>query len=206
MDLHNVTKTFKVIFTEPVRYSANETYDSIKILSGQTKPSYEEFKEVYDNVVHIIIPFENLRVKRNELLKDTDWTQTNDIGLENEVEWEVYRQALRDLPSTTEDPETPIWPEPPQVKITQGKNIRTELSDTKADLSETKSELKADLSETKTNLQTTQTELTEERTLHETTRTQLRNTQTELDVAKIKLLNIEARMQIIESNISKVVV
>jgi len=210
MDLHNVTKTFKVIFTEPVRYTANETYDSIKILSGQTKPSYEEFKEVYDNVVHIIIPFEKLRVKRNELLKDTDWTQTNDIGLENEVEWEVYRQALRDLPSTTEDPETPIWPEQPQVKIVQGKNTRTELSDIKTELkdilNETKTELKADLSETKADLQTTQTELTEERTLHETTRTQLRNTQTELDVAKIKLLNIEARMQIIESNISKVVV
>jgi hypothetical protein len=63
-----------------------------------------------------------------------------------------------------------------------------------------------DLRTTQTNLQTTQTELTEERALHETTRTQLRNTQTELDVAKIKLLNIEARMQIIESNISKVVV
>ena len=67
------------------------------------------------------------------------------------------------------------------------------------ELQTTKTELKADL-------QTTQTELTEERALHETTRTQLRNTQTELDVAKIKLLNIEARMQIIESNISKVVV
>ena len=65
---------------------------------------------------------------------------------------------------------------------------------------------KEDLQTTRTDLQTTRTELAEERTLHETTRTQLRNTQTELDVAKIKLLNIEARMQIIESNISKVVV
>tara|TARA_B110000046_G_C12935995_1_gene373630 strand:- start:422 stop:844 length:423 start_codon:yes stop_codon:yes gene_type:complete len=83
---------------------------------------------------------------------------------------------------------------------------KTNLQTTRTELTETKTELKADLSETKTNLQTTQTELTEERTLHETTRTQLRNTQTELDVAKIKLLNIEARMQIIESNISKVVV
>ena len=117
MDLHNVTKTFKVIFTEPVRYTANETYDSIKILSGQTKPSYEEFKEVYDNVVHIIIPFENLRVKRNELLKDTDWTQTNDIRMENEYEWVTYRQALRDLPTNTEDPIDPVWPEPPRVKL-----------------------------------------------------------------------------------------
>ena len=140
-----------------------------------------------------------LRRERNKRLIETDWTQTNDIRLENEEEWAAYRQALRDLPSF----ETPIWPDPPQVKIVQGKNTRTELSDTKtelkADLSDTKVELKADL-------QTTQTELTEERTLHETTRAQLRTTQTELDVAKIKLLNIEARMQIIESNISKVVV
>jgi chromosome segregation ATPase len=175
MDLHNVTKTFKVIFTEPVRYTANETYDSIKILSGQTKPSYEEFKEVYDNVVHIIIPFENLRVKRNELLKYTDWTQTNDIGLENEVEWEVYRQALRDLPSTTEDPETPIWPEQPQVKIVKGKNIRTELSDTKTELKEdlqtTRTELaeaKTDLQATRANIETINSKLRDENTLEAT--------------------------------------
>lgn len=87
---------------------------------------------------------------------------------------------------------------------------RTELTETKADLQTAQTteltEIKADLSDTKVDLQTTRTELVEERTLHETTRTQLRNTQTELDVAKIKLLNIEARMQIIESNISKVVV
>jgi len=154
-----------------------------------------------------------LRRKRDALLQKCDWTQTNDIGLENEEEWVAYRQALRDLPSL----ETPIWPEQPQVKIVQGKNIRTELSDIKTELKADLSDTKTNLSETKTNLsktktelkadlQTTRTELTEERTLHETTRTQLRNTQTELDVAKIKLLNIEARMQIIESNISKVVV
>ena len=136
-----------------------------------------------------------LRIKRDARLQKSDWTQTNDIGLENEEEWLAYRQALRDLPVNSEDPTNPVWPEQPQVKIVQGKNTRTELNDTKADLSETKADL-----------QTTRTELTEERTLHETTRTQLRNTQTELDVAKIKLLNIEARMQIIESNISKVVV
>lgn len=141
MDLHNVTKTFKVIFTEPVRYTANETYDSIKILSGQTKPLYEEFKKVHDNVVHIIIPFENLRVKRNELLKDTDWTQTNDIGLENEEEWVTYRQALRDLPTNTEDPINPVWPEPPQVKIVKGKNTRTELAETKTELQSEKNKV-----------------------------------------------------------------
>jgi hypothetical protein len=160
--------------------------------SDVVTPTMSEIEEYHNNVFKPNLLIAKLRKKRNIKLGQSDWTQTNDIGLENEVEWEVYRQALRDLPSTTEDPETPIWPEQPQVKIVKGKNIRTELSDTKT-------ELKADL-------QTTQTELAEERTLHETTRTQLRNTQTELDVAKIKLLNIEARMQIIESNISKVVV
>jgi hypothetical protein len=150
-------------------------------------------------------PIQQLRETRNILLKETDWTDKYNIE-----EWVAYRQALRDLPANTEDPTNPVWPEQPQVKIVQEKNTWTELNDTKADLSETKSVLEADLqttkSELKADLQTTQTELTEERTLHETTRTQLRNTQTELDVAKIKLLNIEARMQIIESNISKVVV
>ena len=80
------------------------------------------------------------------------------------------------------------------------------LQTTKEDLQTTATNLQTTQTELKADLQTTRTELAEERTLHETTRTQLRNTQTELDVAKIKLLNIEARMQIIESNISKVVV
>ena len=84
-----------------------------------------------------------LRSKRNRKLSESDWTQTNDIRLENEEEWVAYRQALRDLPSL----ETPIWPEPPQVKIVQGKNIRTELSDTKT-------ELKADLQTIQTQLNT----------------------------------------------------
>ncbi len=123
--------------------------------SDVVTPTMSEIEEYHNNVFKPNLLIAKLRKKRNIKLGQSDWTQTNDIGLENEVEWEVYRQALRDLPSTTEDPETPIWPEQPQVKIVKGKNIRTELSDTKADLSETK----ADLSETKADLQTTRTEL-----------------------------------------------
>ena len=198
MDLHNVTKTFKVIFTEPVRYTANETYDSIKILSGQTKPSYEEFKEVYDNVVHIIIPFENLRVKRNELLKYTDWTQTNDIGLENEVEWEVYRQALRDLPSTTEDPETPIWPEQPQVKIVKGKNIRTELSDTKTELKEDLQTTRTELAEAKTDLQATRANIETINANVETINSKLRD-ENALEATNAKLDHLTSQTTLLQN-------
>ena len=86
-------------------------------------------------------PWKRLRTTRNSTLSETDWSQTNDIGLENEEEWLAYRQALRDLPVNTEDPTNPVWPEQPQVKIVQGKNIRTELSDTKEELQSEKNKV-----------------------------------------------------------------
>ena len=190
---------YSIVFAETVRelmenppetFGHSGSWDTITFPEdGYEKPPKELFEERFKQNYRSE-GFRILREERNKLLNETDWTDQYNIE-----EWEVYRQILRDIPTNIEDPETPIWPEPPQVKIEKKKNTRTELSDTKADLQTTKEDL-----------QTTQTELTEERTLHETTRTQLRNTQTELDVAKIKLLNIEARMQIIESNISKVVV
>jgi len=58
-----------------------------------------------------------LRRKRSTLLQKCDWVVSiSDSPLPQEKidEWKVYRQALRDLPNNTEDPENPIWPTPPQ--------------------------------------------------------------------------------------------
>ena len=52
-----------------------------------------------------------LRQRRNELLSASDWTQLRDV--QSSVDWSVYRQALRDLPSFTTDPTKPSWPVPP---------------------------------------------------------------------------------------------
>tara|TARA_R110000868_G_scaffold163273_1_gene395434 strand:- start:256 stop:531 length:276 start_codon:yes stop_codon:yes gene_type:complete len=43
-----------------------------------------------------------VRVKRDALLSQTDWTQLVDSPLtaEKKTEWATYRQRLRDLPST----------------------------------------------------------------------------------------------------------
>lgn len=43
-----------------------------------------------------------LRKQRNALLAESDWTQTADNALSSDkkTEWETYRQALRDLPSS----------------------------------------------------------------------------------------------------------
>ena len=57
-----------------------------------------------------------LRTKRNALLVSSDWTQGNDSPLSDEAkdDWATYRQELRDLPASTEDPDDPTWPEVPE--------------------------------------------------------------------------------------------
>ena len=48
---------------------------------------------------------EILRLKRDALLTESDWTQVNDSPLTDakKAEWATYRQALRDLPSQYSD-------------------------------------------------------------------------------------------------------
>ena len=64
------------------------------------KPSKEEFMElitpIYKAKAIVII-----RNKRNELLKESDWTQLADVNI-NKEEWVTYRQALRDITASLE--------------------------------------------------------------------------------------------------------
>jgi hypothetical protein len=59
-----------------------------------------------------------IREQRDTLLKKTDVYSLPDFphtSQEMRQAWLDYRQALRDLPSVTEDPENPNWPTPPNV-------------------------------------------------------------------------------------------
>lgn len=55
---------------------------------------------------------ERMRILRNRLLADSDWTQTADAPVDREA-WATYRQALRDFPSTWEPSDTADFPDPP---------------------------------------------------------------------------------------------
>ena len=60
--------------------------------------------------------WDTLRVKRNILLTECDWTQIADSPLTNEQKaaYAVYRQALRDLPETyASDITSVVWPTKP---------------------------------------------------------------------------------------------
>lgn len=56
---------------------------------------------------------EKIRIKRNRLLSESDWTQTFDAPLtaEERKGWAIYRQHLRDLPQQNDFPNSLIWPE-----------------------------------------------------------------------------------------------
>lgn len=61
--------------------------------------------------------FSFIRQERNILLDQTDKYMTIDYphaSNEAKQRWLDYRQALRDLPANTEDPENPVWPVPPE--------------------------------------------------------------------------------------------
>jgi len=63
----------------------------------------------------ITLKWLQIREHRNELLKETDWTQFQDSPITGSklTEWQTYRQELRDL-TTYENPFTLEWPIQPE--------------------------------------------------------------------------------------------
>jgi hypothetical protein len=53
------------------------------------------------------------RAKRNALLAACDWTQLPDAPVADVSSWQVYRQALRDVPEQPGFPFSIEWPESP---------------------------------------------------------------------------------------------
>ena len=56
-------------------------------------------------------PWDRFRTERNKRLAETDWWVLPDRTPTDEQL--AYRQALRDLPDNTVDPENPVWPTEP---------------------------------------------------------------------------------------------
>lgn len=51
-----------------------------------------------------------VRVERNKLLSDSDWTQGKDIPDSVSSQYAIYRQALRDLPEQAGFPFEVVYP------------------------------------------------------------------------------------------------
>ena len=92
---------------------------------GQTITKYSEYESVsigntYNNGTWIrpadpsVDYWKLLRDKRDTRLQASDWKVTPGSPYESKInEWKTYRQALRDLPANTSDPENITWPTRP---------------------------------------------------------------------------------------------
>ena len=60
--------------------------------------------------------WENVRKKRDYLLKSSDWTMNPDATID-QAQWAAYRQILRDLPQTYKGKTSDevIWPKQPST-------------------------------------------------------------------------------------------
>lgn len=106
---------FELIDTQPPNISHNFTWESLTLTEGYEKPPKEDLERRYQELVDDI-PMQKLRETRNGLLDQSDKYSSNDYPHKtDEIKqaWLDYRQALRDLPSTTEDPSNPVWPSIP---------------------------------------------------------------------------------------------
>jgi hypothetical protein len=55
---------------------------------------------------------ERMRLHRDRLLKESDWTQVNDAPVDQQA-WATYRQTLRDFPATWTAGPTADFPDTP---------------------------------------------------------------------------------------------
>lgn len=54
-----------------------------------------------------------VRENRDQLIKETDWTQLPDVPKSTKELWETYRQELRDVPQQKGFPLNVTWPQKP---------------------------------------------------------------------------------------------
>ena len=77
-----------------------------------------------------------LREERSRRLAEVDWVFSTDYQIPDDKRgvWIAYRRALRELPSTTEDPTNPVWPEKPMMPIgeTSVSTVETDLQSEKS--------------------------------------------------------------------------
>ena len=99
----------------PSRLTWGLNYDEIIFFDSEIeKPSREAFESKLQELIDAQ-PWNELRAERDMRLAKCDWVVIRATSTDTPVpeEWKTYMQALRDLPSTTEDPANPVWPTAP---------------------------------------------------------------------------------------------
>lgn len=107
----------------PVRFVPAQK-DSMTVVTGQLfvvegieVVQYEQVRQKTQDEITLELNqyWDVVRMRRNTLLQESDWTQLQDVPLsaEKKQEWVIYRQQLRDITATYTNPYEIIWPSLP---------------------------------------------------------------------------------------------
>ena len=103
---------------------------AVKAQNEKAQADYRTARETIDKTFEAAVQAAKLdgdnrwaafRAYRNSLLTACDWTQIPDVPMDDEhrVEWQEYRQAIRDIPQQLGDgkslnPDDVVWPVKPE--------------------------------------------------------------------------------------------
>ena len=125
MNSTTLLKAITLLGYESVLYdtinSEEDWNNKVQIISGadefntaifyETKPiTYQQVVTKYAEV-EVEEKWEAIREKRNQLLAETDYLALSDNTMSAEMT--AYRQALRDLPASTSNPDDVVFPTKP---------------------------------------------------------------------------------------------
>lgn len=111
-----VVQKGKVIATHSNEQEVENLYPNAEVFSyeGKLVPGDDDPRAALSSQDALKI----LRIKRDRLLRESDWTQLQDapISQTSQEAWRTYRQALRDLPAELGEKKLSEvkWPERPK--------------------------------------------------------------------------------------------
>lgn len=112
-NIYIISPTNKPVY-DPVRQSCSE---DTPVYTDKWEQSWKiedlSEQEINNNIQQ---QWSIVRLERDQLLKDCDWTQLPDVPLleEDKQKWADYRQALRDV-TKQQDPYNIVWPIEPNA-------------------------------------------------------------------------------------------
>ena len=103
---------------QSVELSHGEMYDGTDlVISEHEVIEYQKKRPKTDGEIAVDNAnlWENIRSRRDNELKESDWTQLPDspLSTDKKSEWQTYRQGLRDVTSYPNPNEIP-WPQKPE--------------------------------------------------------------------------------------------
>tara|TARA_R110000782_G_scaffold46849_1_gene103296 strand:- start:346 stop:831 length:486 start_codon:yes stop_codon:yes gene_type:complete len=119
-----------VIWINQTTYTSDQDVSNINVTWNEESnvytetpfsiPTQQECEDYWTTTLQNELTLKSLRRKRDTLLTQTDKYVIPDwphASVESANAWVTYRQALRDLPSVTEDPANPVWPARPDEVV-----------------------------------------------------------------------------------------